>query len=76
MNELHEKSQLNMPVVVANHNVSNNYYVKRNMFFAVTDSIMEDSLTKEQADILCKKLNDEELDDTYVWYTVHDSTND
>jgi len=51
--------------------VSNSYCVKMNMFFAVTEPIIEDSLTKEQADVLCKKLNDEELDDTYVWYTVH-----
>ena len=50
---------------------SYNYCVKKNMFFAVTEPIIEDNLTKEQADILCKKLNDEELDSTYVWYTVH-----
>jgi hypothetical protein len=41
------------------------------MFFAVTNPIMEKNLTKEQAEVLCKNLNDEELDDTYVHYEVH-----
>ena len=51
--------------------VSNSYCVRRHMFFAVTNPIMKENLTKKEAEILCKKLNEEELDDTYVSYEVH-----
>jgi len=48
------------------------YCVKRHMFFAVTDPIMEDNLTKKEADKVAKKLNKEELDKLYVDYQVHE----
>lgn len=38
----------------------NNYCVRRYMFFAVTDPIMKDNLTEEEANILRDKLNKEE----------------
>lgn len=65
------KDKLKNEQQCAIHDVSNCYCVRRHMFFAVTDPIMEDNLTKEEAEILCKKLNDEELDNTYVHYKVH-----
>ena len=51
--------------------VTRSYCVKKHMFFAVTNPVIESNLTKEDADKLCNKLNAEELDDTYVHYEVH-----
>ena len=52
----------------------NSYCVKRHMFFAVTDPIMEDNLTKAEAQKLCDELNYDEVangDGLYVHYEVH-----
>ena len=53
------------------HSVSHSYCVKRHMFFSVTDPVVEGGLTEEEANKLCSKLNNEELDRTYVFYQVH-----
>lgn len=34
--------------------MSNNFKVKRVMFFAVTDDVVEENLTKEEAESRCK----------------------
>lgn len=47
----------------------NNYCIKMNMFCAPKSPIIAKKLTKTEADILCRKLNSEELD-IYVSYTV------
>jgi hypothetical protein len=60
-----ELGDCNMP------RVTRSYCVKKHMFFAVTNPVIESNLTKEDADKLCDKLNAEELDDTYVHYEVH-----
>lgn len=60
-------------------NVSNNYYVRRHMYFAATRPIVKKNLTKEKAEKLCEELNYEEIkngDGTYVHYEVHDSNTD
>ena len=56
------------------HDVSNSYYVRRHMFFAVTNPVVKDNLTKDEAEKLCKELNDDEQqngDGLYVHYEVH-----
>lgn len=51
--------------------INNTYCVKRHMFFAVTDPIIESNLNLGDADRLCRKLNGAELDNMYVFYQVH-----
>jgi len=49
----------------------NKYCVRRHMFFAVTNPIMGDGLTLEEANKLVNDLTTEELDNTYVHYEKH-----
>ena len=50
--------------------IFNNYCVKRIMFFSIINPIIKNNLTENDANELCKRLNKEELDDTYVNYKV------
>jgi hypothetical protein len=52
-------------------NVNRSYCVRRHMFFAVTNPIVADNLTKEEAEKECEHLNAIEQDYTYVHYEVH-----
>lgn len=50
------------------------YCVKRHMFFAVTNPVMKDGLTLDEANKLQNELDDEEQqfgDAIYVHYQVH-----
>ena len=64
------KKQKNIIMIMSNKK----YCIRRHMFFAVTNPIMETNLSKEEADKLCKEFNDDECkngDGTYVDYQVH-----
>jgi len=50
------------------------YCIRRVMFFAVTYPIMFKKLSLEEANKNCKKLNDQELDSTYVSYQIYSET--
>ena len=52
-------------------NNNDRYCVRRHMFFAVTNPIMGDDLTLEEANTLVDELTAEELDSTYVSYQKH-----
>lgn len=52
-------------------NNKDKYCVRRHMFFAVTNPIVGCDLSEKDAIELVKKLNDEELDSTYVHYEKH-----
>ncbi|MFW6246989.1 MAG: hypothetical protein ACOC22_02315 [bacterium] len=51
-----------------------NYCIKRHMFFAATLPIIEENLSKEEAERLCREMNRDEIangDGTYVHYEIH-----
>lgn len=52
-------------------NVNRCCCIRRHMFFAVTNPIVADNLTKEEAEKECEHLNESEEDHTYVHYEVH-----
>ena len=51
--------------------INQKYCVKRHMFFAVTNPIIETDLNKAEAEKLANQLNSEELDSNYVTYLIH-----
>ena len=52
-------------------NDKDRYCVRRHMFFAVTNPIMGNDLTLDEANLLVDELTDEEGDTNYVHYEKH-----
>ena len=48
------------------------YCIKEYMLFASTNPVVESNLTLDEATMLCKKYNDENLDRQYTHYQVHE----